>query len=211
LKPLVTTEISQLKTQYPEAHCALKYETPYQLLVATILSAQCTDERVNKVTENLFRKYPEARDLAVVPLKEVEELIKSTGFYRNKAKNIKETSEILVKNYKGQVPSTMDELIQLKGVGRKTANVVLGNAFHIPSGVVVDTHVLRLSNRLGWVKSQNPVTVENELIQLVDKNDWILISHLLIEHGRRVCKARSPKCKTCFLAKDCPKRGVTLD
>lgn len=207
---VITAGIRQLKKNYPDAHCALNHETPFQLLVATILSAQCTDERVNQVTKELFKKYPSAESMNEASLLELESLVRSTGFYKNKAKNIKETCRLLVENYKGQVPRTLDELVNLNGVGRKTANVVLGNAYGITSGIVVDTHVLRLSHRLGWVKSKDPVSVEKELMGVIPKEDWILISHLLIFHGRQVCKARGPKCQQCFLSKDCPKVDVKL-
>lgn len=207
---MVITEIRQLKEKYPDAHCALDHNSPFQLLIATLLSAQCTDERVNIVTRDLFKKYPTAESMNRAPQKEIEQIIKSTGFYKNKSKNIKKTCEILVNKYKGEIPQTLGELTQLSGVGRKTANVVLGNAFGIVSGVVVDTHVLRLSQRLGWIKVKDAIRAERALMNLIPKKEWILISHLLITHGRLVCKARSPKCKDCFLSKDCPKVGVKL-
>lgn len=165
---------------------------------------------MNKVTEILFRVSPRVQDMNELTLSQVEKYIQSTGFYKNKAKNIKETCRIILDKHKGEVPQTLDELIQLKGVGRKTANVVLGNAFEISSGVVVDTHVMRLSQRLGWVQSKDPVKIERVLMELVPKEDWILLSHLLIQHGRTVCKARSPLCTKCFLSNDCPKVGVKL-
>lgn len=198
--------IKLLRRYYPDAECALIYSNPLQLLIATILSAQCTDERVNKVTEELFKKYPEANDYADADLSELESDVRSTGFFRNKAKNIKACCQELVNKYAGEVPQTLGELTALAGVGRKTANVVLGNAFNIASGVVVDTHVTRLSNRLGWVKVKNAVQIERQLNEQVDKKHWILLSHWLILHGRAVCKARKPRCETCFLEDLCPKR-----
>lgn len=197
-----------LKKHYPDAHCALNFVNPYQLLVATILSAQCTDEKVNQVTPILFKKYPDAKNMSEAPVGEIEKLIKSTGFFRNKAKNIKRSSELLVLKYNGQVPKTIEELCELPGVGRKTANVVLGNAYGITSGVAVDTHVTRLSNRFGWVKTQDAVKIEDILNKLCPPENWIMFSHYLIAHGRAICVARSPKCQTCFLLDTCPKLGV---
>ena len=193
---------------YPDAHCALHHETPDQLLFATILSAQCTDERVNMVTPHLFEAYPKTSDLAAADVNDVEEIIKSTGFYRNKAKNLIAAAKDLTEKHRGEMPKTIKEMTALAGVGRKTANVVLGNAFNIASGVVVDTHVRRLSNRLGFVKHQNPEIIERELNELVPSKHWVMFSHWLIEHGRRVCKARKPQCDTCFLYEECPKKGV---
>ena len=200
--------LKRLKKHYPDAHCALNFTNPYELLIATILSAQCTDVRVNIVTPELFRQFPDPLSMSKAPVLKIENLIKSTGFFRNKAKNIKACCEELVKKYKGKVPKTMEELNQLPGVGRKTANVVLGNAYNIASGVVVDTHVMRLSNRLGWVKSTDPVKIETLLNKLCPKSDWIMLSHYLIAHGRSICVARSPKCVKCFLNDACPKVGV---
>lgn len=200
--------LKQLKKHYPDAHCALNFTTPFELLVATILSAQCTDERVNKVTPALFKKYPDAKAMATAGVEDIENLIKSTGFYHNKAKNLKNCSLELMQNYKGKLPQTLDELHALPGVGRKTANVVLGNAFGIASGVVVDTHVTRLSNRFGWVRLTDAVKIEKVLNQLCPEPDWIMLSHYLIAHGRQVCTARSPKCDQCFLNEACPQRGV---
>lgn len=197
-----------LKEHYPDAHCALNFTNAFELLVATILSAQCTDERVNKVTVELFKKYPTPETMSKAPIEKIELLIKSAGFYKNKAKNLKECSRLLCENYNGVVPNTMDNLVTLPGVGRKTANVVLGNVFNISSGVVVDTHVTRLSNRLGWVKTDNAVKIEDELNQLCPKSDWIMLSHYLIFHGRAICKARSPDCAHCFLNKICPRIGL---
>ncbi len=200
--------LSVLKRVYPNAHCELNFETPLQLLVATILSAQCTDKRVNLVTAELFRKFCTAKDFAAAPLADIEELVKSTGFFRNKAKNIKACCTALVEEFGGEVPRTMDELHALAGVGRKTANVVLGNAFGINVGVVVDTHVTRLANRLGLVKGTDAVKLEQELMKLVSQNDWCLFSHQLIWHGRRRCDARKPDCTNCEIKNLCPQIGV---
>ncbi len=193
---------------YPDAHCALNYETPFQLLIATVLSAQCTDERVNKVTPALFSEFPDALSMSLAPLARLEELVRSTGFYKNKAKSLKSASMDLVSKHKGQLPQNLDDLVLLAGVGRKTANVVLGNAFNITSGVVVDTHVTRLSQRFGWTKSDNAVIIERELQKIVPEKNWIIVSHWMIEHGRQVCKARKPQCDRCFLFEHCPKKTV---
>jgi len=200
--------ISALKQTYPNAHCELNFSNPLQLLVATILSAQCTDKRVNLVTAELFKKYHNAKDFAEASLSEIEDAVKSTGFFRNKAKNIQACCAALVKNFGGEVPRTMDELHALAGVGRKTANVVLGNAFGINVGVVVDTHVTRLSNRLGLTKGTDAVKLEQELIKLVPQNEWTLFSHWLIWHGRRRCDARKPDCANCEIKNLCPQIGV---
>lgn len=197
-----------LKKNYPDAHCALNFKNPFELLIATILSAQCTDERVNKVTVGLFKAYPDARSMVGAKLADLEELIRSTGFYKNKAKNILSCCQELVSRYNGQVPKTMEELYGLAGVGRKTANVVLGNAYGISSGVVVDTHVTRLANRFGWVKTTDAVKIEQQLNHICPRQDWIMLSHYLIAHGRKLCVARSPKCESCFLLEACPQRGV---
>jgi endonuclease-3 len=198
--------LARLKERYRDAYCALHHDTPFQLLIATILSAQCTDERVNMVTPELFNSFPDERAMAKAPLEEIESLIRSTGFFKNKAKNIIGAAKALSKNGRGELPKTLEELIELPGVGRKTANVVLGNAFGIPSGIVVDTHVLRLSNRFGWVRTQNPELAEQKLLKRVPKEDWIQFSHWMIFHGRQVCSARSPKCQECFLQDLCPKK-----
>lgn len=198
-----------LKREYPEAHCYLDYKTPFQLLIATILSAQCTDERVNLTTPALFAKYPDAAAMAKAKLPDLEKLVKSTGFYKAKAKSLHTTSTLLVENYGGELPRTIEELTKLRGVGRKTANVVLGNAFGIPSGVVVDTHVGRITRRLGFTKNEDPVKVEMDLQPLVAQADWTIFSHLLIAHGRAVCTARKAKCGECALARLCLKVGVT--
>lgn len=204
----IVSAIRLFQKYYPDAHCALHYKTPDQLLYATILSAQCTDDRVNMVTPHLFKAYPTSAKLAQAKVSDVEEIIRSTGFYRNKAKNLVAAAKDLTEKHHGEMPKTVEEMTQLAGVGRKTANVVLGNAFNIASGVVVDTHVRRLSNRLGFVKHQNPEIIERELNELVPSKHWVMFSHWLIEHGRRVCKARKPQCDTCFLYDLCPKKEV---
>ena len=202
-----TTEIiTRLGKAYPDAHCALQHSNPFELLIATILSAQCTDVRVNIVTASLFRKYRSPRDFVDVSQEELEQDIRSTGFFRNKAKNIKAASQRLIEVYGGKIPRTMDEILTLGGVARKTANVVLGNAFGIASGVVVDTHVSRLSQRLGLTKEKTPQKIEKDLEKLVPKADWIMFPHWMIFHGRQVCDARKPKCGECVLADICPSR-----
>lgn len=188
-----------LDRHYPEAKCTLNFANPLELLVATILSAQCTDERVNQVTSNLFKQYPTAEAFATAQLLELENEIRPTGFFRNKAKNIRECCHILVKHFKGQVPADLDTLIQLPGIGRKTANVILGNAFHIAAGIAVDTHVGRVSQRLGLSTQKNPEKIEKDLMRLIPSDRWILFSHQLIQHGRRICLARKPKCAECPL------------
>lgn len=198
--------IAGLKQAYPNAYCELNHANPLELLVATILSAQCTDKQVNVVTADLFQKYRTASDYAEAPLTELEQDVRRIGLYRNKAKNIQAAGRKLVERHGGEVPRTMEELIQLDGVGRKTANVVLGNAFGINVGVVVDTHVGRLSNRLGLTKETDPVKVEKALIKLVPQPDWTQFSHWLIWHGRRRCAARNPDCAACELAELCPSK-----
>ncbi|HEX6576336.1 MAG TPA: endonuclease III [Gemmatimonadaceae bacterium] len=200
--------LARLKKEYPDAHCELDYETPLQLLIATILSAQCTDKRVNMVTPGLFNKYPDAESLSSARTEELEEMVRSTGFFRNKTKSLLGMSAAVSERHNGVVPKTMDELTKLPGVGRKTANVVLGNAFNINVGVVVDTHVGRLSVRLGLTNETDPVKVEQELMKLIPVDDWTLVSHLLIFHGRRVCLARAPRCESCVLADVCPSARV---
>ena len=204
-KNRVKRSVALLQRYYSDAFCALNYSTPEELLIATILSAQCTDARVNIVTKDLFKNYPVPEGIAKASIKQLEIAVKSTGFYKNKAKNLKGCCQILVKKYGGKVPKELDLLIELPGVGRKTANVVLGNAFGIASGVVVDTHVTRLSNRLGFVKGKNAVVLERELNELLDSSHWIDFPHWLITHGRNVCTARKPKCDVCFLEEHCPK------
>jgi endonuclease-3 len=196
--------IKKLKKAYPEAHCALNHTSAFELLIATILSAQCTDERVNIVTADLFRKYRGPHDYLGVLQEELEHDIHSTGFFRNKAKNIQAACKRIVEEFNGEVPQTMDEILTLGGVARKTANVVLGNAFGIASGVVVDTHVSRLSQRLGLTENENAEKIENDLLDLVPKKDWIMFPHWLITHGRQICQARKPKCFECTIASLCP-------
>ena len=195
--------ISRLKREYPDSQCSLNYSSPFQLLVATILSAQCTDERVNKVTQILFRKYPSARDFSVLPLEAIKKEIYSTGFYNNKAKSIKGMSEIIVEKHGGELPENLEEMVQMPGVGRKTANVVLGNVYKIPS-VVVDTHVTRISNLLKFTKTKDAVKIERKLMTIINQNDWTLFAHLLIDHGRAVCVANRPKCGECVISEFCP-------
>lgn len=199
-----------LQREYPDAECALRHGTPEQLLIATILSAQCTDERVNMVTADLFRRYPTPLELARLPQAELERLIQTTGFFRNKAKNILACCRQLVERYDGRVPQDLDRLVELPGVGRKTANVVLGTAFGLPTGVVVDTHVTRISRRLGLTTATDPVKIEKDLMALLPKREWVAFSHRVIHHGRRVCKARKPNCDACCLAKWCPRVGVAV-
>lgn len=201
--------VRRLKTAYPDAQCALHFSSPLQLLAATILSAQCTDVRVNLVTKDLFRKYPDARAFAAAKPSDLERAVQSTGFFRNKAKNIKACCTTLVDEHNGQVPQELDVLVKLPGVGRKTANVVLGTAFGIPTGVVVDTHVARLSQRLGLTRHKDPVKIERDLMAVLPKREWIGFSHRMIAHGRQICVARKPKCEICPLADICPKIGVT--
>jgi len=196
--------IRRLKKTYPDAHCALQHTNAFELLVATILSAQCTDERVNIVTSTLFRKYRSPQDFLAASQLELENDIRSTGFFRNKAKNIRAACDRIVNVYGGKVPNSMVEILTLGGVARKTANVVLGNAFGIPSGVVVDTHVSRLSQRLGLTQAKQPEKIEADLMELVRKKHWIMFPHWIIFHGRRVCQARKPRCSECVLSDLCP-------
>ncbi len=196
--------IKRLKKAYPDAHCALNHTNAFELLIATILSAQCTDERVNIVTATLFRKYLGPQDYVDATTEELENDIRSTGFFRNKTKSIKAASARLLEVYGGEVPKRMDELLTLGGVARKTANVVLGNAFGIASGVVVDTHVSRLSQRLGLTKNENADKIEKDLMELVPKKHWIMFPHWMIFHGRQICNARKPRCAECVLADICP-------
>jgi endonuclease-3 len=203
-KRRVRRVISTLKKEYPDARCSLDHTSPLELLVATILSAQCTDERVNLVTADLFRKYRTWEDYASAPASELERDIRSTGFFRNKAKSIQGACGMIGERYGGRVPESMEELLELPGVARKTANVVLGNAFGVASGVVVDTHVARLSGRLGFSAEKAPEKIERDLASLVPRSDWIVFPHLLIAHGRKICKARKPLCAECHVAKLCP-------
>ena len=198
----------RLVEHYPDAHCALDFKTPYQLLVATILSAQCTDKRVNMVTPSLFKRYRTPAAMADADPAELEEMIKSTGFFRNKTKSLLGMSRALVERHRGRVPATLEELVKLPGVGRKTANVVLGNAFDKNEGVVVDTHVGRVSQRLGLTRETDPVRIEQDLMRLFPSERWTMLAHLLIEHGRRICVARRPKCEECFLSDICPSSRV---
>lgn len=199
-----TTIQQRLAAEYPDAHCELDFRSPFELVVATILSAQCTDRRVNMVTPALFARFPTPEALAAADPEEVEEIIRSTGFFRAKTKSLRGMAGALVERHGGEVPSTMDELVRLPGVGRKTANVVLGNAFSINEGVVVDTHVARVSGRLGLTRHDGPVDIEQDLMRLFERDTWTMLSHLLIWHGRRVCIARKPRCAACVLADICP-------
>lgn len=199
---------ARLKRAYPDAHCELDYETPLQLVMATILSAQCTDKRVNMVTPTLFKRFPTAQALADAQQEELEEIIKSTGFFRNKAKSLIGLGKALVERHGGAVPDSMETLVKLPGVGRKTANVILGNAFRKNEGVVVDTHVGRLSLRLGLTRETDPVKVERELMPLIPREDWTMLAHVLVFHGRRICYARTPKCEICVLSEICPSSTV---
>lgn len=200
--------VALLREMYPDARCSLDYETPLQLLVATILSAQCTDERVNIVTKQLFQKYRTVEDYARVSQEELEQDIRSTGFYRNKAKAIRQAAQLLLDEFGGEVPRTVEELVRLPGVARKTANVVLGNCWGIASGIVVDTHVARLSRRLGLTEHQDPEKIERDLMELIPQQEWIFLGHALIYHGRRVCEARKPRCAECRLAVLCPSANL---
>ncbi len=199
--------LDRLEREYPDAECALHHRNAFELLVATILSAQCTDERVNQVTPALFARYPTAEELAAARQEELEELIRSTGFFRNKAKNLLGMANALVERHGGEVPAEMDALVKLPGVGRKTANVVLGNAFGRAEGVVVDTHVKRLSGRLALTTHTDPAKVERDLMTLLPRDRWGAVEHLLIWHGRAVCDARRPRCGVCVVASRCPGRA----
>jgi endonuclease III len=196
--------ISELRRLYPDAKCSLNFSNPLELLIATQLSAQCTDERVNIVTEQLFQKYRSVEDYATANQEELEQDIKSTGFYRNKAKNLRGAAQRIITNYGSEAPRTMTDLLTLPGVARKTANVVLGNAFGIVEGFVVDTHIGRLARRFGWSTNEDPVKVEQDLMRIVPQKDWLDLSHLMIYHGRAVCYARKPACERCTLAEFCP-------
>ncbi len=200
--------VRALKKDYPDAECALHFDSPLQLLIATILSAQCTDQRVNIVTSELFKKYRTAADFARVGQKTLEKAIQSTGFFRNKAKNIRECCQGIVEKHNGQVPQDLDDLVQLPGVGRKTANVVLGTAFGIASGVVVDTHVGRISRRTGLTTETDAVKVEQDLNAMIPRKEWIDFGHRMIHHGRQICAARKPKCDECSMNGFCPRIGV---
>ncbi len=207
-KERVKSIIQVLKKIFPDAECALHHQSAFQLLVATILSAQCTDERVNQSTPELFRKYPDAAALAASSQEDVERIVRPLGFFRNKAANIRGMAQGLVDRFGGEIPQEIEQLVSLPGVGRKTASVVLGTWYGIPSGIVVDTHVRRITNLLGLTKSQNPEIIERELMQIVPKSEWINFSHRLIHHGRQTCIARRPKCSACALLKFCPRIGL---
>ncbi len=196
--------IKELKRIYTDTRCFLRYGSPFQLLCAVILSAQCTDERVNIVAPDLFKAFPAPEKLAKAKLKDVEKIIKSTGFYHNKAKNLIGCAQALLGLYKGKMPKTIDEMVKIPGVGRKTANVVLGEIYCIGEGITVDTHVARLSKRMGFTKHEDPVKIERDLMEIIPKDEWIDISHRLIQHGRKVCDARKPLCAVCTLSKWCP-------
>jgi endonuclease-3 len=200
--------VKHLAADYPDVTCALENETPFQLLVATILSAQCTDARVNMVTPSLFSRWPSAAEMATAPIKAIEKVVQSTGFYRNKAKNIKACSQMLMEQHDGEVPREMGSLVALAGVGRKTANVVLGTAYGLATGVVVDTHVSRISHRLGLTKHSDATKIEQDLMRLVPQKAWVDFAHRMIHHGRQICAARKPKCDACSMNKFCPKIGV---
>ncbi len=197
-----------LLAQYPDAECALRHATPYELAVATILSAQCTDARVNMVTPALFRRYPDSESLAEALPQELEEIIRSTGFFRNKTRNLIGMANFLVDEHGGELPRNMKELSALPGIGRKTANVILGNAFGIDEGVVVDTHVKRLSARMGFTREASPVKIEQDLMKLFPRGVWTMLAHLLIYHGRQVCNARKPRCNRCAISRLCPSSAV---
>jgi endonuclease-3 len=208
LRRRARTIFRRLARLYPDARCALDHANPFQLLIATILSAQCTDKRVNLVTPALFARFPDARAFAAADRSEIEEYIHSTGFFRAKAKNIQALCRTLVEQHGGEVPGTLEELVKLPGVGRKTANVVLGDGFGVP-GITVDTHLGRLARRMGFTRLMDPVKVEHELMAVWPRNDWTAYSHRMIFHGRNVCAARKPACERCTLADVCPKVGVT--
>jgi endonuclease-3 len=202
--------VAELRTAYPDAKCTLDFTTPFQLLVATILAAQCTDERVNMVTPALFARYPSPQAFAASDPLELEQALRQVNFYRNKAKNIREMSRLLVERYHGEVPRTMAELISLPGVARKTANVVLSNAFGDVEGYIVDTHNIRLARRLGLTKGEDPAKIEQDLMAIVPKKDWLDLSHLFIYHGRAICQARKPLCEECVIVSDCPTGQINL-
>lgn len=202
LKAKTQAIIKLLEHRYPAAHCTLDFVNPLELLVSTVLSAQCTDERVNLVTAQVFKKYPTAADYAAAPLSDLEEAFHSTGFFRQKAKSIQQICQTLVEKFGGQIPPSLEELVKLPGIGRKTANVILGNAFDIP-GIVVDTHVGRVSQRLGLTTNKDPVKIEFDLMALVPQAQWTKFSHQLIVHGRQICTAKKPKCPACFLLPHC--------
>lgn len=201
--------IEILKRTYPDAKCSLDFSTPFEMLVAVMLSAQCTDERVNKTTPSIFNKYSTPEDFANIPLPELENLIHPCGFYKNKAKNIKATAKIIVEKYNGKVPETMEELMALPGVGRKTANVVMLEAFNKPQGIAVDTHCMRIANKLGLSSAKEPEKIEQDLLKIIPKEYYKDVNHILIWHGRNICTARTPKCSNCPLNKKCPKGNAS--
>jgi endonuclease-3 len=207
-KTRVKKIFSKLQKMYPEAHCALDYANPFELLVATILSAQCTDARVNIVMKSFRPQFPSPSSLSKANLHDIEEVIKSTGFFHQKAKSLKSMATDIVEKFGGKVPQTMEELTTLRGVGRKTANVVLGNAFGIAEGIAVDTHVTRVANRLKMTAHQDAVKIEKDLMELVPKKDWTMATHYLISHGRKICSARKPKCPECGIAEYCPSKRL---
>lgn len=200
--------VAALKKAYPHAKCSLNYQNPLQLLIATMLSAQCTDAKVNSITPRLFAKYKTAKDFAQADIRELESMIFSAGFYKNKAKNIKAACKIIAEKHNGKVPKTMEEMVKLPGVGRKTANIVLGNAYGVIEGVPVDTHAIRISRLLGWTKNSSQEKIEKDLMALLPRKDWLKISDLFVHHGRAVCIARRPKCFKCPIEKYCPKAGL---
>lgn len=208
-KKRVQKIINLFKKKYPQAHCALNFKNPLELLIATQLSAQCTDKRVNQVTKDLFKKYKTTKDYSKAPIQDLEKCVKSTGFFKNKARNIKKSCQKLEAQHQGQVPQDFEQLVELPGVGRKTAHVVMGNGFQKASGIVVDTHVRRLSNRMAFAFSQDVFKIEKLLEKLIPQKYWIVFSHWMIEHGRQICTARRPYCHLCFLSSLCPKRGVS--
>lgn len=206
-KKNVSDILNILSKEYPDVKIQLNYENPFQLLVATILSAQCTDDRVNQVTEKLFKKYIFIQDFLNVPDKELEKDIFSTGYYKAKTQKIKATAKMILEKFNGLVPNTIEELLELPGVGRKTANVILGHIFNIPA-IVVDTHVIRLSNRFGWVETENAEKIEQVLMKLIPKEKWVIFTHYIINHGRKICTARNPKCSLCVIAHLCPSANL---
>jgi len=208
-KAIAAKVVAHLAADYPEVTCALENESAFELLIATILSAQCTDERVNMVTPELFRRWPTPAAMAAAPIRALEKVIRSTGFFRNKAKNIKACSRELADRYDGEVPRDIDAMVTLPGVGRKTANVVLGTCYGLATGVVVDTHVTRISKRLGLTKHSDAVKIEKDLMRLVPQDQWVDFAHRMIHHGRRICTARKPKCVECSMQVFCPKIGVS--
>lgn len=206
--PAVSKILQILKKTYPDAECSLDYRDTWQLLVAVILSAQCTDKRVNQITPELFKKYPKIKDIAQAPREEIEISIKSAGYYHSKARAIQESAQKIIRDYNGQIPQTMQDLLTLSGVGRKTANVILGVGFQKTEGVVVDVHVARISYRLGWTTQKSPKKIEQDLMDKIPKKEWIHLAHLFINHGRAICKAPTPYCSKCPLEKLCAKQGV---